>query len=158
MVDMVFSPTRDRGPGSLLPEIPSRLYSQGKFARIPYIAGTNHEGTLFATSDGNADLEAGIIASVSPPLVDSTQFEQAIDGLMEQYPDVPALGSPYNTGDELFGFPSVYKRHSAIQGDMLFDAPRRQWMQATAQHGVKSYGYLLTHPHAGPLGAIPPCG
>ncbi|EAU89173.2 lipase I [Coprinopsis cinerea okayama7 len=164
MVDMVFSPTRDRGPGSLLPEIPSRLYSQGKFARIPYIAGTNlDEGTLFATSDGNADLEAGIVASVSPPLVDSTQFEQAIDGLMEQYPDVPALGSPYNTGDELFGFPSVYKRHSAIpgielevlaEGDMLFDAPRRQWMQATAQRGVKSYGYLFTHPHPGPLGVL----
>jgi hypothetical protein len=36
-----WQPTIDYQPGSLLPDFPSRLYKQGKFARIPFIAGSN---------------------------------------------------------------------------------------------------------------------
>ncbi|KAJ8072264.1 hypothetical protein PM082_015823 [Marasmius tenuissimus] len=35
-----FNPTLD-GPGGFLPERPSRLWEQGRFARAPFIAGTN---------------------------------------------------------------------------------------------------------------------
>lgn len=41
-----FSPTID-GPGGLFPDIPSRLFARGQFARLPFIAGTNlDEGKL----------------------------------------------------------------------------------------------------------------
>jgi acetylcholinesterase len=35
-----FDPTID-GPGGLFPDIPSRLFAKGQFARLPFIAGTN---------------------------------------------------------------------------------------------------------------------
>jgi len=40
-----FIPALD-GPGGLLPDRPSRIFAQGTFARLPFIAGTNlDEGT-----------------------------------------------------------------------------------------------------------------
>ncbi|KAF9009197.1 hypothetical protein BDZ89DRAFT_534794 [Hymenopellis radicata] len=42
-----FGPTPD-GPRGLFPDFPSRLFSQGMFARLPFIAGTNlDEDNLF---------------------------------------------------------------------------------------------------------------
>lgn len=35
-----FDPTID-GPGGLYPDIPSRLFAKGHFAKLPFIAGTN---------------------------------------------------------------------------------------------------------------------
>jgi acetylcholinesterase len=35
-----FDPTID-GPGGLFPDIPSKLFARGQFARLPFIAGTN---------------------------------------------------------------------------------------------------------------------
>lgn len=35
-----FLPTID-GPGGVLPDFPSRLFSQGKFASVPFITGDN---------------------------------------------------------------------------------------------------------------------
>ncbi|KAG2008175.1 carotenoid ester lipase [Coprinopsis cinerea AmutBmut pab1-1] len=145
-------PTLDFRRGSLFPGVPSQLYKSGKFARIPFIAGTNmDEGTLFAMAfrspEANEDLlRASTLATISPAKNPGRRLTNAVDRMLRLYPDVPALGSPYNTGDELFGFPSIYKRAAAIQGDLVFDAPRRQLSQAAAQKKVKSYGYLFTQP------------
>jgi acetylcholinesterase len=35
-----FLPVLD-GPGGLIPDLPSKLLDQGKFAKVPFIAGTN---------------------------------------------------------------------------------------------------------------------
>jgi len=35
-----FPPTID-GPGGILPDLPSKIYFTGRFARLPFIAGTN---------------------------------------------------------------------------------------------------------------------
>lgn len=37
---LAFSPAID-GPGGLIPDLPSRLLAAGRFARVPFIAGTN---------------------------------------------------------------------------------------------------------------------
>ncbi|TFK25315.1 triacylglycerol lipase 3 [Coprinopsis marcescibilis] len=151
---MPWLPIIDGGGGSL-PDFPSKLYQQGKFAKIPYIIGTNvDEGTFFARAarqPGMTEeiLRATLVEAVSPPL-DEARLNSSINRLLELYPDVPALGSPYGTGDELFGLPSAFKQLSSILGDMMFQAPRRQWMDAASKHGVKSYGYLFTQPQ--PLG------
>lgn len=38
--ELPFSPVID-GPGEIIPELPSKLYAKGQFARIPFISGTN---------------------------------------------------------------------------------------------------------------------
>ncbi len=43
------------------------------------------------------------------------QIEEVVDKLMELYPDNPALGSPYNTGNETFGLSSQYKRLGSLR-------------------------------------------
>jgi hypothetical protein len=40
--------------------------------------------------------------------------------LLKLYPNTPSLGSPYGTGNELFGRDKQYKRSAAIIGDILF--------------------------------------
>ncbi len=41
-------------------------------------------------------------------------LEHAADQILELYPDIPALGSPFNTGNETFGLSSQFKRLAAI--------------------------------------------
>ncbi|CAK5277527.1 unnamed protein product [Mycena citricolor] len=142
-----FNPVID-GPEGLIPDLPSRLLSQGKFSRIPFIAGTNlDEGTALtsqlinSTAAINASLISGRTPSVSPALLQSS-----IKKLLELYPDVPALGSPYGTGNNTFGLSSQYKRASAIDGDLDFHSQRRQWIEAAANAGVTTFGYLFTQP------------
>ncbi|TFK25305.1 triacylglycerol lipase 3 [Coprinopsis marcescibilis] len=143
------------GRGGFLPDTPSKLYQQGKFAKVPFIAGTNlDEGTFLANAGRQPGmtediLKIKLIETVSPPR-DEAQLNSTISRLLELYPDVPTLGSPYGTGDELFDLPSSYKRLSSIMGDLVFQAPRRQWMDAASKLNVKSYGYLFTQPQ--PLG------
>lgn len=45
-----FDPTID-GPGGLYPDIPSRLFAQGHFARLPFISGTNQDEGIFTSSE-----------------------------------------------------------------------------------------------------------
>ena len=47
-----------------------------------------------------------------------------------QYPDDPTKGSPFNTGTK-YGIPPQYKRLAAIQGDLVFQAPRRFLVEHT---------------------------
>ena len=39
--NLVWTPALDTNPGSVYPDLSSRLYAKGRFARIPFIAGTN---------------------------------------------------------------------------------------------------------------------
>ncbi len=68
--------------------------------------------------------------------------------LMQLYPDNPALGSPFGTGNETFGLSSEYKRVAAIIGDASTQAPRREWIQAASGAGVKTFGYYFTDQNA----------
>ncbi|KAJ2916219.1 hypothetical protein MD484_g4211, partial [Candolleomyces efflorescens] len=153
LADLVWTPTLDTSRNSLYPDLPSRLYSKGRFARLPFIAGTNRdEGTLFASQQPLTDeaLKAVLIAASASSSVSAGALGTTIDKVLELYPANPAVGSPYGTGEELFGLPSSYKRHASIMGDMTFDAPRRMWSQAAAKFGVKSYGYHFTDPQPVP--------
>ena len=74
-------------------------------------------GTLFTsrvTSLSTAEINADIIANFSPPLVNPTVLQDAATKLLELYPDIPALGSPFNTGNDTFGLPTGYKREAAL--------------------------------------------
>ncbi|KAI3619517.1 extracellular triacylglycerol lipase precursor [Moniliophthora roreri] len=110
-----FVPALD-GPGGLLPELPSEMYAKGQFARIPFISGTNlDEATPFTpTATSSSDtIRNGIISNYTTNS-DDPALQAAADQLLQLYPDVPALGSPFNTGNETFGLSSQYKRSAAI--------------------------------------------
>ncbi|KAK0455225.1 extracellular triacylglycerol lipase precursor [Desarmillaria tabescens] len=156
-----FCPTLD-GPSGLFPDLPSHLLSTGQFARLPFIAGTNlDEGPLFSapTQDYTEEVIRSIVNSnYSPPAIPTDVMNE----LMDLYPDDPAEGSPYNTGNETFGLSPGFKRISAIFGDLAFNSQRRLWSQTTADVGVKSYAYRFTQrlsstpaylgvPHAGEI-------
>ncbi|KAJ4485323.1 esterase 1 [Lentinula aciculospora] len=147
-----WSPTID-GEGGFMPELPSLLLAKGTFARIPFISGTNlDEGTAFIPSTGNYTTEVItdlLVANFSPPAVSSiseNQLENAAAHLLQLYPDIPALGSPFNTGNDTFGLSPGYKRVSALFGDLSFQSQRRLWIQTASDVGVKAFGYLFTQP------------
>ena len=73
-------------------------------------------GTLFTSRSflSTDDIDSTIIANYSPPLVNPKVLSNAAEELLELYPDIPALGSPFNTGNETFGLPTGYKREAAI--------------------------------------------
>ncbi|KIJ33952.1 hypothetical protein M422DRAFT_264091 [Sphaerobolus stellatus SS14] len=154
-----FDPTID-GAGGLYPDFASNLFARGKFAKLPFIAGTNlDEGTLFtnlAVNDVNV-LRQSIMANFSPPTVSTQSLSDAADDLLRLYPaGDPTGGSPFNTGNETFGLSPVFKTAAAIQGDVSFHSQRRLWIQTAAKAGVKTYGYLFTEPTpgAGPYGVV----
>ncbi|KXN82866.1 Lipase 2 [Leucoagaricus sp. SymC.cos] len=147
--EIPFDPTID-GPGGLYPDIPSELFARGQFARLPFIAGTNLDGgtvfVLLATINTEDQLRDFIIANFSPPIVPPAQLGAAADKLLQLYPDDPALGSPFNTGNNTLGMPNEFKRAAAIEGDLAFQSQRRFWQQTAANTGVRTWGYLFTQP------------
>ncbi|KAK7051297.1 hypothetical protein VNI00_004797 [Paramarasmius palmivorus] len=143
------------GPDGFLPDLPSRLYEQGSFARIPFIAGTQlDEGTSFIPPTGlnftDATMRQFILVIYAPPLPPYTlaDLSGVADKLVALYPDIPALGSPFGTGNETFGLDQGLKRFAAWFGDINFQSLRRLWIQTAANKGVPTYGYEFTQPQA----------
>ncbi|KAL0567147.1 hypothetical protein V5O48_014846 [Marasmius crinis-equi] len=142
-------PTID-GPDGLIPELPSEFYKKGNFPSVPFIAGNAlDEGTVFTPHPIQLDegaLRTALVANLTTFSPDREhELEDAVDKLLGLYPDDPALGSPFNTGDQLFNLTSQYKRWAAINGDMLFQSTRRAFTQAATKAGVKAYGFLFTY-------------
>ena len=70
--------------------------------------------------------------------------ERLKDEIVRLYPDDPAFGSPFGTGNETFGLSPVFKRAAAIFGDVTFEALRRSLTRAASQCGTKVFAYLFT--------------
>jgi len=79
--------------------------------------GCDDPGTLSASENATStqQLKDALFRLHSPPLVSAAQLNSTIDALLNLYPDVPSQGSPFNTGNELFGLPSSYKRQAALR-------------------------------------------
>ncbi|EEB93867.1 hypothetical protein MPER_07425, partial [Moniliophthora perniciosa FA553] len=154
-----FVPTFD-GPDGLVPELPFETLKEGCFSKIPFIAGNVlDEGTLFSLPVNTTNEEALRRALISnftlSPGSSTPDLDDAVDTILKLYPDIPALGSPFNTGNETFGLSTTYKRLSAIYTDMMFHFPRRSWTRTLVQAGIKAYSYQLSYPELNPL---PPLG
>ena len=125
------------GQGGIVPGYTSVLFAEGRIARLPVIAGTNLDegavslaslsglrahrflGTLFVAPPAPLPLSESsitehLIANYSPPLVSPQTLESHVQELLQLYPDIPALGSPFNTGNDTFGLGSLYKQWAAI--------------------------------------------
>ena len=65
--------------------------------------------------------------------------EAVLEPLFELYPNDPAAGSPFLTGDANQLAP-MYKRMAAFQGDAIFQAPRRFFLdQQSSKQPTWSY-------------------
>jgi hypothetical protein len=69
-------------------------------------------GTIFTPQTINSTAE--IYALISSIRIPSADLNASITTLLNIYPDIPALGSPFNTGNNTFGLNSQYKRYAAI--------------------------------------------
>ncbi|KAJ7439517.1 esterase 1 [Mycena latifolia] len=145
-----WTPTLD---GVLVPDLPSRLFASGSFSRLPFIAGTNmDEGTIFTPNYAYDDMVINnfIMTNFSPPTTSSSDLKAAADTIVLNYPEDPAFGSPFNTGNETWGLSPQHKRAAAIEGDISFQSQRRLWAQTASAQGVKVFCYLFDQPQTPP--------
>ncbi|KAG9086728.1 hypothetical protein FRC06_002965, partial [Ceratobasidium sp. 370] len=70
--------------------------------------------------------------------------------LLPLYLDIPSLGSPYNTGNEMFGREKEYKRAASFVGDLLFTAPRRDFIRKAVVRNSAVWSYMFAQPTGGP--------
>lgn len=102
------------GAKGLIPDRPSKLVPQ---ARLPCIIGTNlDEFNVFTPQDTDSEEEIlqALITNFSPSIVSQREQVTVFERILQLYPDVPSLGSPFGTGNNTFGLSSQYKRRAAI--------------------------------------------
>ncbi|EKM49797.1 uncharacterized protein PHACADRAFT_131622 [Phanerochaete carnosa HHB-10118-sp] len=113
-----------RADGVFLPDDPQTLVTQGSVASVPFVTGDcDDEGTVFALSTLNISTDAEVQTYFKTFYVPNATSSE-LDTMLQLYPQDPAQGSPFDTGD-LNVLSPQYKRIAAILGDLVFQAPRR---------------------------------
>ncbi|THH27887.1 hypothetical protein EUX98_g6289 [Antrodiella citrinella] len=118
-----------RHDGNFLPKSPYELAEEGSIAKVPVVTGVcEGEGTVFALTSLNITTAEELHDWLSTYFfVNASSAE--INGLLTAYPEDPSLGSPFNTG--LLNTPTPqFKRIAAFLGDMMFEAPRKAFVEA----------------------------
>lgn len=88
--------------GLFITERCSSFMAAGKFNKVPVLSGRNRdEGTVFTPSSvaSEADIRTLVTSVLIPEVLDDAVFQ----GLLDAYPNDPALGSPFGTGNNTFG-------------------------------------------------------
>ncbi|EKM55972.1 uncharacterized protein PHACADRAFT_256969 [Phanerochaete carnosa HHB-10118-sp] len=136
-LDLAWMPRAD---GAFLPYGPQALVTQGSVASIPFVTGdVDDEGTAFSLYSLNVTTDDEVREYLTTYYLPDTASSQ-VDALMEVYPQDPAQGSPFDTGD-LNQLSPQFKRLAAIQGDMVFQAPRRFFL-ANRSDKQTTYAFL----------------
>lgn len=129
-----------RVDGVFLTQNPQLLIAAGKVADVPMISGDcDDEGTLFSLSTLNITTTAQLkqyLQTIWFPQASSI----AVNGILNLYPDNPVLGSPFGTGTNN-SLSAQFKRIAAFQGDAVFQAPRRYFLQNRSDK-QKTWSYL----------------
>ncbi|OCH90540.1 alpha/beta-hydrolase [Obba rivulosa] len=135
-------PWQPRVDGDFLPDMPMELVRKGNVANVPIINGDcEDEGTIFGLDATIAGVTvADNLTSWLPTILHGIS-EEDINSILEAYPDNVTLGSPFGTGTADAITPE-YKRISALQGDLVFQAPRRYMLnELSAKQPMWSYLY-----------------
>ncbi|TBU50159.1 carotenoid ester lipase precursor [Dichomitus squalens] len=121
-----------RVDGRFLTDTPQNLVLQGSVARIPHVSGNvNDEGTLFSIINSlTVWTDRGFQSYMRSNYVDGATDDDIGDLFDTLYPNDPSQGSPFDTGTN-YSLPPQYKRLAAIQGDLVFQAPRRFFVEHT---------------------------
>ncbi|KAF8608509.1 alpha/beta-hydrolase [Ceratobasidium sp. AG-I] len=161
---LLYGPTRYPND-DFLPDSPSTILHEGKFAKVPFINGGAYNisvllPTLSSTAVAQLDEATGFFNTASPnneqdvinmlagwfPGFSSDNSSTLLRELLQYYPASPDAGSPYGTGNETFGQGAQYKRVASILGDIAFQAPRRDQLRAAIKFGVKARSYVMSEP------------
>ncbi|OCH85829.1 carotenoid ester lipase precursor, partial [Obba rivulosa] len=120
-------PWQPRIDGDCLVDSGTNLVQQGSVANIPFINGDcDDEGTIFGIDQLNITTSSQLAAWL--PSILHGISETDVSSILGAYPDDVKQGSPFNTG-VLNAVTPEYKRISALQGDLVFQAPRRFVLQ-----------------------------
>ncbi|PIL23720.1 hypothetical protein GSI_13470 [Ganoderma sinense ZZ0214-1] len=121
-----------RVDGRFLTDTPQNLVLQGSIAPIPHVSGNvNDEGTVFSLVNSMTVLDdTAFRAYMLSNYIDGATESDVGDLFDTDYPDDPTQGSPFGTGTNFSILPQ-YKRLAAIQGDLVFQAPRRFFVEHT---------------------------
>jgi hypothetical protein len=60
--------------------------------------------------------------------------------LLIEYPSDPSVGSPFDTGDR-WELIDTWKQVAALQGDLVFQGPRRYFTQGAINNNQSVWGY-----------------
>ncbi|KAJ3562849.1 hypothetical protein NP233_g9322 [Leucocoprinus birnbaumii] len=117
-----------RADGTFITDNPQRLIQQGVVANIPFVTGDcDDEGTLFSFSTLNVTTESQFRAYIQGTFWQGVASND-VDHLATLYTADVTQGSPYDTGFTNTLTPQ-YKRLASFQGDAVFQAPRRFFLQ-----------------------------
>ncbi|KAI0041133.1 alpha/beta-hydrolase [Auriscalpium vulgare] len=120
-----------RVDGAFLKDDPQTLVLQNSVAKVPLLSGDcDDEGTLFSLSTSNLTTDAEVRAYLAANYFKSVPSAD-IDAILAAYPNDTAQGSPFDTGT-LNAVTPQFKRLAALQGDLVFQAPRRFFLQQRA--------------------------
>ncbi|KAF2441576.1 lipase 3 precursor [Karstenula rhodostoma CBS 690.94] len=129
--------------GTFIPRYGQESLTQGKFAKIPIIVGTNtDEG--FGVNGVNTDEQAVEQLTHSKRWnVNTTEAEH----ILTLYPNDPAVGAPYGWGNRTWPqYGAQYKRYTSIATDLTMFAPRRLTAQRMSAFVEDVYSYRWDAP------------
>jgi len=110
--------------GELVQRSLREYLNEGCYARIPVLGGqVDDEGTLFSLYDTAITTDADIKAFLKEHFYRGATDAQ-VDLVASKYPQDPAAGSPFDTGN-LSALTPEFKRLAAIQGDQVMQSGRR---------------------------------
>ncbi|KAI0629975.1 carotenoid ester lipase precursor [Trametes polyzona] len=113
-----------RVDGKFLVDAPQNLVKSGSVANVPFVTGDcDDEGTLFSLSTLNITTEAHLRSYITSNYLPQAS-KSDLDQLLKLYPADLTQGSPFGTGI-LNALTPQFKRLAAMQGDLVFQAPRR---------------------------------
>ncbi|KAI0351861.1 alpha/beta-hydrolase [Trametes cingulata] len=117
-------PWAPRADGVFFETQPQQLVLAGSVAKVPFLTGDClDEGTVFSVGTFNVTTDAKFRTYVHDQWFPNAPPE-ALSKLFTLYPNDPAAGSPFGTGNANELYPQ-FKRISAFQGDLAFQSRRR---------------------------------
>ncbi|CAE6402393.1 unnamed protein product [Rhizoctonia solani] len=140
------APTID-GPNGFIPDLPSRLITQGKFRRgIDLIGGhTTNDGRNFAGNPKNVNTDEDVRTAVTNRYRHVTNA--TLDKALQLYPSPGTSGSP---------FVDNYDRAWTIMQDIIMGCMDQHWVNATVKTGHKNaYSYRFNVPNPVDFAANP---
>ncbi|KAL0569134.1 hypothetical protein V5O48_012835 [Marasmius crinis-equi] len=140
------------GPDGLIPTYPSQTTVKAKFPVI--IGNCLDEGTfMLSQSSQNKSGEDYIrdwVKSFPHREDELEKAQQTADRVLEAYLDIPALGSPFGSGNNTFGLWEGYKRAAAVVGDAIFQSHRRVLLGQLAQRPEgQAYSFIFAEDNDG---------
>ncbi|KAH8810283.1 extracellular triacylglycerol lipase precursor [Flagelloscypha sp. PMI_526] len=127
--------------------IPDYLSRSKPRSPLTTLIGSNlDEGTLISPQNIASEEEIKQLIRLPPgfsPEGDAT-MNDTVNQIVSMYPDDPAQGSPFGTGNQTFGLAKEYKKAAAIQGDFIFHSNRRGFSEKMTAAGNKVFAYHFT--------------